>query len=390
VEIMAWIKGTASTYRQALEILHDFATKNTKAGTPVAGSNTGTGIVTGQSSTASASVETITLTCTTGGSAAEFSVVGSVSGTQDPATINTLYCEGPIAFIIQGGGTNFVSGDSFTIGITSMTPKWEAERYVHTPGAEYELILKGYGYSTADEIFVGMQTYESGTNYGWRVNGFTGFNSGSAFLYQPGAVSGSTIPWDQHFVPTIDVSLTYWFFVSPQRIMGTFLSGSVYTHFYTGWLDSLATPSQWTYPMAVGSNNFYQEPYTATTGSHAAYWNPQDIYTSMSILDNTSWQPERQGAGSGDKAECYPSTLYDIVDMQASIDGSILQIPAYPIVQSTISSVYGTWEGVTIPSHLTGTISTEDVLISSSGASVVFQDTHRALNLCAIELKGDI
>lgn len=386
---MAWIKGTATDFREALEHLHDFATKATKAEAPVAGANTGDGTVQGQTSTASSVAETITFTCTTGGASAVFSVSGSVTGALPDLTINTLYSESVISCLITGGDVDFAVSDSFTVVVSAITPLWDAERYVNTPGGEYELILKGYGYSTTDEIFVGMQTYDAGAgSVGWRVNGFTGYIPANDFLEQPGAVVGNTYPWDHHFVPTTSTSVEYWFFVSPQRVLGCILSGAVYSHFYTGWLNQYATPSQWNYPMAVGSTSYNQDLYTSS--AIYSFWNTQTADTSVSILDNSSWIPIFQDNDAG-LIYIYPLQTTDWQDIKQQSDGTVLELPCVPLISNQENSVvYGQWEGVKMPSPCQGALTPEDLLIGSTLTSIVFQDTSRSNKLASYELMGDL
>lgn len=388
---MAWVKSTATSHEEALEHLHDFITKTTKAGTPAAGANTGNGTVYGQSSTASSVAETITLTCTTGGASAVFSVTGSVSGALPSANINTLYSESVISFFIAGGSVDFVVSDSFTIAVTNETAVWTAERYDNTPGSDYELIASSAGYTTTDDIYVGLQTYDTGSLYGFRVNGFSGYNAGAPFLEQPGAVAGDAYPWDHHFVPTTDSALTYWFFMSPNRIMGTFLSGAVYSSFYTGWLVPYASPSQWNYPMCVGSCSYTQRAYTDTDADHATFWNSPTGADSatISILDSTSWKPLNQDSLAGGP---WPWRGGDIENLPVYIAGNVPTFPSMAIVyQAGAAGVYGEFEGVRAHSTLSGTITTEDTLSSSDyGAGIVLQDTFKAGRQALYILQEDV
>lgn len=67
---------------------------------------------------ATAVAETWTITAT---SASSFNVTGFVSGAQGSAAVGTPYNNGIISFTITAGGTPFISGDAFTLVITSST-----------------------------------------------------------------------------------------------------------------------------------------------------------------------------------------------------------------------------------------------------------------------------
>lgn len=68
-----------------------------------------------------APTETWTLTATSAGATAAFSVVGSVSGAQAAAVTGTAYNNGIIAFTIADGTPDFAIGDVFTIEVHQPT-----------------------------------------------------------------------------------------------------------------------------------------------------------------------------------------------------------------------------------------------------------------------------
>lgn len=395
---MSWIKGTATSHEDVIEKLHDFASKATKAGSPIkVPVFTGDGNLLGQSSTADSVVETITITCTTGGPNAVFSVVGSVTGALPAATGDVLYSESVISFYLSEGSVDYIIGDQFTIAVTAITPIWSANRYIHTPGSDYELILNSAGKTTTDDIFIGLQSYDTTLNYGFKVNGFTGYNAASDFLNQPGAVAGNVSPWDHHFVPTTNSALTYWFFVSPNRIMVTFLSGAVYTGCYLGWLDSFATPSQWNYPMCVGSCSYSIRSYTDTDSiKHHIYWNSDDGTTddaaTLSVLDSNAWVPANQDSDPvGGITKCWPFKSTDLNIYNIYQNNEVVTFPAIAKVdQDNKAGIYGEFEGVRAPSTLSGSLTVEDILVDSAyGAGIVIQDVYRASQLVLYVLQED-
>lgn len=122
---------------------------------------------------------------------------------------------------------------------------WTALRY-NTSGTDHELILKGVGFSGAEEIFVGFRTYHdvSADYYNLLAAGFTGYVAGNSFDTQPGArLSG---------VPAHNQRIDYWLTVNPQRIALAMKVGlPVYESAYVGKMLPYATPGQYPYPLVA-------------------------------------------------------------------------------------------------------------------------------------------
>ena len=76
--------------------------------------NTGNGSLTGVLTIDGVVAETWTITATSTGPSATFSVVGSVSGGHAAATSGTPYDNGFVSFSISDGGTPYIVGDDFT------------------------------------------------------------------------------------------------------------------------------------------------------------------------------------------------------------------------------------------------------------------------------------
>jgi hypothetical protein len=115
--------GTATDYRDLLEKLDTFLTATGSAfGLTYAG--TGDGTLTGYKGGTASVAETFEITAT---SATNFTVVGSVSGSQAAATVGTAYTGTLIQFTINDGGTDFVSGDVFVL---NTAPPWTSRRHI--------------------------------------------------------------------------------------------------------------------------------------------------------------------------------------------------------------------------------------------------------------------
>lgn len=123
---------------------------------------------------------------------------------------------------------------------------WQVMRY-DTTAANRELILKGQGFTGAEEIYVGIRTYQDANAdyYNLCVATFTGYVAGNTFDTQPGVrLSG---------VPAHNQRIDYWLSVNPQRIICCMKVGTpVYEHFYIGKFLPYARPSQYPYPMICG------------------------------------------------------------------------------------------------------------------------------------------
>jgi hypothetical protein len=113
--------GTATDYNDLAERLHTFLTdKGSAFGLTYTGA--GDGRLTDYSGGASSVAETFTITAT---SPTSFDVVGSVTGSIGPATVDTPFAHATLEFLISAGGTPFVAGDQFVL---STAPKWTSLR----------------------------------------------------------------------------------------------------------------------------------------------------------------------------------------------------------------------------------------------------------------------
>src|SRR5690606_14680768 len=154
---------------------------------------TGNGTLSGVEASPASITETWTLTCTAAATnGGTFSVVGTVSGAKADATVGVPYDNGLIKFTINDGSTDFAVGKTFSIPVTQGAASaagmaWEVLRY-DTVSTNRQLILKGHGYTGAEEIFLGWRTYHDvGADYYNLLAGvFTGYVAGNTFDTQPG------------------------------------------------------------------------------------------------------------------------------------------------------------------------------------------------------------
>lgn len=138
------------------------------------------------------------------------------------------------------------------------------------PNPDKEVILQGVG-SGADQLFVGIRTFNDSTGSGarnWELAGFTGYNAAATFESQPGISPGR---WDGAgtaqegaYVPLANSTITYWFSVNGRRIVMVAKIGTTYSNMHLGWLNPFATAGQYAYPMFVeGCSTLWNRLYSA-------------------------------------------------------------------------------------------------------------------------------
>lgn len=134
---MAWEAAVAGDHVELLKRLREVLIGYPLVSSPVI-AGTGNGTLHSLHTFATTPVETWTLTCTTGGASAVFSVVGSVSGAQASASVGGAYDNGKIAFQIANGTANFAVNDTIVFSTQSnglAAQPWVVERW-HGAGAQ--------------------------------------------------------------------------------------------------------------------------------------------------------------------------------------------------------------------------------------------------------------
>jgi len=131
---MAWEGAYTADYRDLLLRLKEMITGYPLITTPVR-SGDGDGIIYGIHTASDATVETWTITCTDVNVPATFSVVGSVSGAQGTATVDTLYSNSELSFTLKAGSVPFSAGDSFVFSVVTndlvgLAQTWIVERWI--------------------------------------------------------------------------------------------------------------------------------------------------------------------------------------------------------------------------------------------------------------------
>ena len=376
---MAWFKRSVTDVinseapRLAFDMIANFLLKSFSTGSLVAGANTGNGVVLGLSATDTSVAESFTLTCTSGGASAVFSVVGSVSGALPSATVNTAYSD-KVSFVIKGGSTDFVASDSFTFSVSASTSPWTSlyrdANNIH---------LSGAGYPSAappGPIFV---TLKGDTDL-MSCQGGTGYDSGSNLLL------GTTL---EQSAPVLETGFDFYCSSTPQSVRLLCVSGSGrYTALYFGFLNMPATTSQYPYPLCIGGTGTAR--YTSTSNLYQ-FWNQSDASsTRVQVFDGYNYIPS---STNQDTINSFPSGWLARFPEGLNVNGDVDMFPETLYGSLTKSyvdgKVFGDLEGVFAHTTADSTIIPESIIANSTRAFVVTPNTNDATELVSFELFGD-
>lgn len=360
---MSYETGTATSYTDLLDKLDTFLRKGHAL--PITWSGAGNGTLSGLIGTASTVQETITVTWS---SATAFSVTGSVTGSMGSGTVGTLFSHAKLAFTAVAGGTPFAAGSTATFVVT---PPWTAMR--SSAGSEY--IWRAPGDGGADQIFVGASVFSNvtGDYYNWRLGGFTGYAAGSAFTAQPGAMTDCILPlWNS--------SMPYWCIASGKRVIVIAKVSTVYESAYLGFIDSYATPGQWSYPLAIGGSMSWNTEPGATsvnwrwsyTGNEHRAFACGGNYAVVRDVDAPIRVRKSDGTWRGFSIATGPYGLIwpygcGMTDIRANLDGS------YPLLPIVLAEDMGAVENVF--GELAGTMATTGFSNAAENTVTVGRDT---------------
>lgn len=399
---MSFEIGSATNAADLLNKLNTFLTTKGKAYHP-SFTGAGTGTISAWDGGASSVAETFTITAT---SSTSFTVVGSISGNIGTATVGTQFVHAKLTFLLTAGGTAFTAGDAFLINTAS---PWISQRAI----AGDEMIWMAKGNDDQRQIFVGAKYFSNvgGDYYNWRLQGMTGYNSGSDFFNQPGTIGTNSVP--SPILPMWNTTIPYWFIANGQRVTIFVKIGTVYESTYLGLINTYVSPGQWSYPLLVGgSMAFLTEPavgnaswkYSNNGVAAHSFWrgNPGSSQTApycsnrLRIPDG-SWTGFNQNntwlSGNGYVGLVWPygCNNYYALNLRENLDGSY---PLTPIVYSSDNgavageavTVWGELDGI---KHTTGQANASENTITEGFLTyVVFQDIFRTVKdaYCAVAL----
>lgn len=438
---MAFATGQASGYSHLLELLKRFITGNPHETARVYAQGTATVAGNGALSNflvdASATPQTWTIACVTGGTTGLFTVTGSSHGAAGTATVGTGYSlTNEISFTLVTGTTAYAAGNTYTVtvgGAIGTADQWSVDRYT----ASDQLIAHGPGSGT-DTIYVGIKLVSDtvGDYYNWKINGFTGFSSGNTFENQPGAFSETLTPVH---VPLWNSELTYWFMATGRRIIVVAKISTVYEICYLGFVDPFASPGQYPYPLFIGGSLAWgnttapgtTDPawrWSYTGNEHRHFW--ETIYGSVSSSAQPSinrgqarlrtqsgvWRDIWSGFGNNyDPSAISPGTTHrdagslatwiagfatqaahggmwpsiaGITAQEACLDGSYLVMPLVVFLGSLSGDspdIAGQLNGI---GRVTGGVAAEDILTIGGTQWLVVPNVFRSnrSDYCAVQL----
>lgn len=176
------------------------------------------------------------------------------------------------------GGLSVISTE-----LAGLQLQWASNGSVPASGAamaalwtEKELIIKAPGLSGTEDIYLGIQPYQSvsGDYYNWRVAGMVGYYPAETFDNQPGlsppkymCLWNSTIP--------------YWFIANGQRVIVVTKVSTTYQMCYLGKFLPYALPSEYPYPVVVAGT--YHSPAVRWSSSSYDIANFSNPGTGMAV-----------------------------------------------------------------------------------------------------------
>ena len=236
---------------------------------------------------------------------------------------------------------------------------WTALRYV-TTGTNYELILKGVGFSGTEEIFVGFRTYHSvpADYYNLCAATFTGYVAGNTFDTQPGVrLSG---------VPAHNQRIDYWLTVNPQRIALAMKVGTpVYESAYVGKFLPYALPSQYPYPVICAG---------MLTGASATRYS--DTMHSIGYKGYRAAMGMRFNSGVWLQSYAWPWSNEVVAGTASQVRDTNGSYPILPVVlHDNAANVYGELDGIYQISGFNNVV--ESTFTVGGKTHVVLQDVSR-------------
>lgn len=232
----AVIGGSGSSATIDLTMADTGWTQRIKVAYPIAGTIRVSGGTISVDGSGYAVADIVTLAdAVSGDTKAQFKVT-AVSGSGDVLEIE-LYDGGSYTGSLSGTyATTGGSGTGLTITIISSASTGRLDYYM----------WEGEG-TGGNSVFVGMRT-EYNTSISQPsigLYGFSGFISGSDFDSQPGVNPATS------FMPAVNSSMPFWFFVSKRRIVIVFQASGSYISGHLGLLDPFGTDVELPYPMFI-------------------------------------------------------------------------------------------------------------------------------------------
>ncbi|MCA1806445.1 MAG: hypothetical protein LC687_01065 [Actinobacteria bacterium] len=125
-----------------------------------------------------------------------------------------------------------------------------------------DMIFKGPGLSSTEEIFIGFRPYANPATdtYSIELAAFTGYSAGVVYDDQPGRINTKDA-----FLPGWTSTTPYWFIANGQRIIVISKVSTTYQSMYIGKFFPYGTPNQYPYPVFFGGmTNYHLDRFSGT------------------------------------------------------------------------------------------------------------------------------
>lgn len=338
---------------------------------------------------AAAVAENWSIVCTNAGTGT-FSVTGSVSGAQAPATVGVPYDNGKIAFILTNVSGAPVVADVETIVVTPSTltaagQAWEFIKGTAPLVDEVHVFLRGLGNAGTDQIYIGARAYKS-VPADWfdiQFRGATGYlETTSNISLMPGVSN------------TVDIclssgSMPYWFIANGRRFALVTKVSTVYESAYLGFLLPTGTPSEYPYPLAIGGSHaepgrrFSDNQTAGTYGTrHRAFFSPGgQVSNGISGLHvrekGGTWVSIVNVTFPGSEVTDTVNNVYpsNILRVHQNIDGTYTLYPLNVSITVPTANMLGDFDGVYLVSGISNP--SENIVQVDGVDHLVVQNTFR-------------
>jgi len=290
------------------------------------------------------------------------------SGTTATATIATAHGLQSAESVVIAGASDSLYNGTFNITVTSTTtftytmsgtPAANASGTL-TAGRNYSVIWLAPGLSGTDQIYTGIETYESipSDYYNFKVSTFTGYVPGNSFETQPGKPSSKGVPlWNQ--------AIPYWFVGNAQRVIVFAKIQNNYNSLYLGKYFPYATPGQYPYPVCAGGMLTTASATRYSDTSYTSWWKGGSAVLGIRFVDGSYKSPVAQAYYSA-------RILRNTISSSGTAAG---YYGLHPLILSEPTNVFGELDGVFQISGFDNAV--ENTIVVGGVTYVVLRDVTR-------------
>ncbi len=240
------------------------------------------------------------------------------------------------------------------------------------------LCLKGPGDAGLDEIYVGIEAYESlaAGYYNWELVGAWGYRAGRALVDHPRSSKAYRV-----YAQLWQYEIPYWIVVTGRRIILVAKISGTFQMIHLGLLDPPGTAEQYPYPLFIGgSSNVETYPWSSTTLE--AFWSGGYALGGALSLPGGQWQ----SMGHAQLTQSCTSVNHAQKDsILNAIDGSYM-LEQIMVVDTNKVNIYGEVDGLFRVSGYNN--AAESIIIAGGKNYLVVPNIYRATiaDFCALRL----